>query len=56
MKLPGYCTSCHKIKQVRVTNASIVKAQAKGSNVFEGICDACQQAEDDKRRSQSGRR
>jgi hypothetical protein len=42
MRLVGYCTECHKIKYVRVSAHQLVMAQAKKSNIVEGICDACE--------------
>jgi len=50
MRLPGYCTSCRRFKQVRVTGHAAARAHARGSNAVEGTCDACAQEEDDRRR------
>lgn len=50
MKLHGYCTSCHKVKRVRVTNQAM--AMYSVQRVLRGICDACQQEADDKRKAQ----
>lgn len=48
MKIPGYCTECHRIKQVRVSSSGMARLAAH--NVATGICDACQDKEDERRR------
>lgn len=35
MKLPGFCTECHRVKQVRVSPSGLSRTPS-------GICDACQ--------------
>lgn len=47
MRLPGWCEKCHRIRTVRISNAGMA-ALARG--VATGICDACQDAEDERRR------
>lgn len=49
MKIPGYCTGCHRIKQVRVSGHGLAMMGARGG-VAQGICDSCQDKEDEKRR------
>lgn len=48
MIIPGYCEKCRKIKNVRVNSSGMARLAMK--QVVTGICSACQQAEDDKRR------
>jgi hypothetical protein len=43
VRLPGYCTSCRRVRRVTVTRP------APGRSVQSGICDDCQRADDDKR-------
>jgi len=41
MKLTGFCTKCHKIKQVSVSGNGMAMLAAGG--VVHGICDACRE-------------
>lgn len=38
MRIVGYCTKCHRIKQVRVDPRTLV-----GGGVPQGICAQCEQ-------------
>lgn len=42
MRLHGYCSTCHKIKLVRVSAAAVAMMTLKP--IPEGICDACEEA------------
>ena len=42
MRLLGWCRVCHKFRYVRVTNNELVLAQARKSNVIQGICADCE--------------
>lgn len=48
MKLPGSCEKCHQIKRVRVSNAGMARLAQRQIPI--GICDGCQDAEDERRR------
>lgn len=48
MKLPGYCTECRRFKNVRVSNAGMAMLAAR--RVATGVCDACQDEQDARRR------
>ena len=52
MMLHGYCIVCRKIRRVRVAGAGMGRVAA--GQVPTGVCSACQDAEDAKRRE--GRR
>ncbi len=39
MRMVGYCTECHRIRQVRVTR------YVPGTRVPEGICANCEEAD-----------
>lgn len=54
MKVHGFCTACRRVKRVQVSGAGMSNLSRGGT--ASGICDACQQAEDDARRSQNGNR
>lgn len=47
MMIPGYCTSCHRIKQVRVSNHGMAMLGAR--QVAQGICRSCEDDEDKRR-------
>lgn len=44
MRLPGYCTGCRHIKQVRVTPSSL------GRGTPTGICANCERKQEDERK------
>jgi hypothetical protein len=48
VKIPGYCDKCRRFKQVRVSGHGLAMMTARGS-CASGICDDCQQKEDDER-------
>lgn len=52
MKIPGYCIKCHRIKRVNCS----ASAFARGGGQAHGICDSCQQQEDDERRDRERNR
>jgi hypothetical protein len=43
MRLPGFCTECRRVKQVRVSNAGMASLAKKG--VAFGICSSCEDKE-----------
>ena len=49
VRVPGYCTSCRRIKQVRVSGHQLVMSQVRGGTA-QGICADCEQKEEDRRR------
>jgi hypothetical protein len=48
VKLPGYCTECRRIRQVRVSGHGLALAGARGGT-GQGICSACEEAEEKER-------
>lgn len=54
MRLHGYCERCHRIKLVRVSGHGMAMYGARG--IVTGICDACQEKEDEERRKRHERR
>jgi hypothetical protein len=48
VRVPGYCTECHRIKQVNVSGHGLAMGAASG--VFQGVCWNCEDAADKKRR------
>lgn len=53
MRLPGYCTGCHRIKQVRVSGAQMALVAA--GQVAQGTCASCEQKEEDERNERRNR-
>lgn len=49
MRVPGWCTECHKIKRVRVTPVGMTALAAGGA--ASGICSECQDKQDEGRGS-----
>ena len=46
MRTYGYCDSCHKIKQVRVSQQSLVMLAVRhGNGVPQGTCSDCEDAQ-----------
>ena len=43
MRIHGYCTSCHKIKMVRVSGSNLALAVRGGA---QGICSECEEAKE----------
>jgi hypothetical protein len=41
MRMPGYCTECRRVKQVRVAGHALAMAGAR-HGVVEGVCDECE--------------
>lgn len=48
MRLIGYCTSCHRVRYVRVTGNALAMAQATGG-VVQGICADCERDGEERR-------
>lgn len=48
MRLIGYCTSCHRVRYVRVTGHALAVAQAT-RGVVQGVCADCEREEDERR-------
>jgi hypothetical protein len=48
VKLPGYCTECHRVRQVNVSGHQMAMV-AVGRSV-EGVCDECVEKRDEPRR------
>jgi hypothetical protein len=46
--MPGYCTECHRVKQVRVSGHGLAMAGAR-HGVVEGVCDDCETKDDARR-------
>lgn len=46
MKIHGWCTTCHKVKRVQISGSALARPGTP-----RGICDSCQQAEDDKNKA-----
>lgn len=42
MRVPGYCTRCHRVRTVRVTGAALARARG---GIVEGVCAECEDAE-----------
>jgi hypothetical protein len=42
MRMPGYCTECRRVKQVRVSGYALAMAGAR-HGVVEGVCDQCEE-------------
>jgi len=48
MKLIGWCVKCRKVRQVNVGGNGM--AMLAGGSVVHGICDACREAEEQRRK------
>jgi hypothetical protein len=44
MRIPGYCTECHKVKQVRVSGHGLAMMGIRGA--AEGVCASCEEEKD----------
>lgn len=53
MKIHGWCERCHKVRRVEVSGAGVALVAAGG--VATGVCDECQDEEDEKRRRRGKR-
>lgn len=47
MKIYGFCNTCHKVKNVRVSPASMATA---GRGIAMGICSSCEDKAEEKRK------
>lgn len=48
MRLHGYCTECHRIRQVRVNNHGMARLAMRGT--ASGICASCEDKAEKQRR------
>lgn len=55
MRLHGYCTGCRRIRLVSVSPHGLAMVAA-GRGVPTGICDECEEKQDEKTASSRGRR
>lgn len=53
MKIPGYCTECHRIKTVDAGGHAVAMSVATKS-VVQGVCDVCTDAAEQKRKERRG--
>ena len=53
MRIHGWCTSCHRVKVVRVTSSGMVRLATR--QVAEGVCADCEEREDNERKARRRR-
>lgn len=47
MRIPGYCTVCRRIRNVRVSSAGMVSLTQK--RVAQGVCASCEEEQQQRR-------